>query len=140
MSERPVEEMDAFFDARAHGYDSHMERTVTDFAEFYQAIATEITPTSQPVSILDIGCGTGLELSGILAQAPQAQLTCNDLSLGMLEKLKPKYHAHADQISFFGGIIHGAASGYKPLRICSFCHDSAPPVARAQGCPLSQDT
>jgi tRNA (cmo5U34)-methyltransferase len=103
MSERPVEEMDAFFDARAHGYDSHMERTVTDLAEFYQAIATEITPTSQPVSILDIGCGTGLELSGILAQAPRAQLTCNDLSLGMLEKLKPKYHAHADQISFLVG-------------------------------------
>lgn len=103
MSERPVEEMDAFFDARADGYDSHMERTVTDFAEFYQAIATEITPTSQPISILDIGCGTGLELSGILQNAPKAQLSCNDLSLGMLEKLKTKYRAHADQISFLMG-------------------------------------
>lgn len=103
MTPRPTEEMDAFFDARADGYDSHMKRTVTDFAEFYQSIAVEITATTKPIAILDIGCGTGLELSDILAKVPRVQLTCNDLSLGMLEKLKQKYQTHAQQISFLVG-------------------------------------
>ncbi len=67
MSDQP-EEMGAFFNARAEGYDDHM-RKVLDAPAFYGAIAEAVAPTDDPIAVLDLGCGTGLELAGIFARA-----------------------------------------------------------------------
>ena len=42
-------------------------------------------------SLLDIGCGTGLELASIYQKFPNVKITGIDLSKDMLEKLRVKY-------------------------------------------------
>jgi len=49
------EEMAAFFDARAAGYNEHMREYVfsdATFAQFYQALSAPIEKTFEPLSIL----------------------------------------------------------------------------------------
>ncbi len=91
----PIEEMGAFFDARADGYDEH--RQGLDYLEFFPAMARLISETG-PLRILDLGCGTGLELDGIFKRNPDARVTGVDLSEKMLVKLRDKYAAKAEQI------------------------------------------
>lgn len=85
------EEMNAFFDARAGGYDTHMQNSLVDAAVYYKKLAEPIPHTSEHIDILDIGCGTGLEIPAVLEKAPNAHLTCIDLSGEMLKKLKQKF-------------------------------------------------
>lgn len=94
----PHEKMAEFFDVRAMTYDAHM-RQVLDVPAFYQAVASSIMPTDAPVTILDLGCGTGLELEYIFARAPRALVTGIDLSAGMLDQLRERFAVYADQLT-----------------------------------------
>lgn len=93
-----AEEMAAFFDLRADGYDAHMEETVASFEAFYRAVAGPIVPTLAPIRVLDIGCGTGLEIAEILERAPNARIVGIDLSGRMLDRLRARYAAQMGQI------------------------------------------
>lgn len=96
------EPMAAFFDARATGYDDHMRKNVftdTTFVHFYGAIAGQIPETTEALQILDLGCGTGLEIELLLKRAPNALITAVDLSAQMLALLAARYHVHRDQIT-----------------------------------------
>lgn len=100
-TERP-EEMGAFFDARAAGYDAHIRGYVYDettFARFYSTLALPIPQTKAPICILDLGCGTGLEIEYILRRAPNARITAIDLAAGMLALLEERYATRMDQIT-----------------------------------------
>lgn len=92
------EEMAAFFDARALTYNDHMQQ-VLDVPAFYQAVVEAILPTAAPVTILVLGCGTGLELEYIFARAPNALITGIDLSAGMLDQLSERYAAQRYQLT-----------------------------------------
>ncbi|MBX3013904.1 MAG: class I SAM-dependent methyltransferase [Caldilineaceae bacterium] len=97
-----IEEMESFFDRRAAGYDEHMRTNVfteTEFAHFYQAMSAPIKVTQAPLTILILGCGTGLEIEPLLHRAPNALITGVDVSGKMLEELKKRYQAHLDQIT-----------------------------------------
>lgn len=99
--EKP-EAMSAFFDLRALGYDKHMRENVfsdTTFSQFYQAVSVPIEKTDAPLAILDLGCGTGLELELLLQRAPNARITGVDLSLNMLERLRERYLDYMGQIT-----------------------------------------
>lgn len=93
-----IEKMKDFFNKRADNYDDHMKSNVKDFNSFYSHIATEIEKSDQPINILDIGCGTGLELEYIFQKTPHAKLFCLDLSEQMLNRLKEKYSSKKDLI------------------------------------------
>ncbi|MBA7590789.1 Carboxy-S-adenosyl-L-methionine synthase [subsurface metagenome] len=90
--------MSRFFNEKANGYDQYMKQTVTLFKKFYNIISVPIDRTKETVEILNLGCGTGLELEGIFSKAPNAAITCIDLSEKMLSKLKSKYSKFLDQI------------------------------------------
>lgn len=96
------EPMGAFFDARAAGYDEHMRDFVfnpnTTFIQFYGALAAPIPGTQEPLEILDLGCGTGLELDALFERAPNARVTGIDLSADMLDLLREKHSARMSQI------------------------------------------
>jgi SAM-dependent methyltransferase/GNAT superfamily N-acetyltransferase len=83
-----MEEMSAYFDTRADIYDHHM---INDLGldEFYEAINTcfEVPVTS----LLDLGCGTGLELEKLFERFPDMEVTGIDMSAEMLKKLEEKY-------------------------------------------------
>ena len=97
------ERMAEFFDERAAGYDEHMARSVDDFDAFYNSIAQSIPRTDEALRVLDIGCGTGLELAPIFDRAPQAQVTAIDLSERMLERLQHKYRERLEQLTLLQG-------------------------------------
>ena len=97
-----TEEMAAFFDARAAGYDEHMRGFVfadKAFDEFYQAMSAPIGKTDEPVHILDLGCGTGLEFEALFQRAPNALITGVDVSENMLELLRKRYIGRMSQIT-----------------------------------------
>mgnify|MGYP000052810476 CR=1 FL=1 len=56
------EEMEQYFNKRADGYDNHMKKTVTSFNDFYKKLSDPIRRNNSNIEILDLGCGTGIEL------------------------------------------------------------------------------
>ena len=82
-----LEKMDAFFEARLEGYDAHMRNEIEGAEEFYPFTAERL-PAGH---ILDLGCGTGLELEYYVNLNPEARITGIDLSAGMLAALREKF-------------------------------------------------
>ena len=84
-----LEKMSAFFEARLNGYDEHMLNEIDSAKKFYPFTASCL-PQKPNCHILDLGCGTGLELEFYLKQNPSANITGIDLSRGMLDALRKK--------------------------------------------------
>lgn len=85
-----LEKMSDFFENRLDGYDEHMMTNIESAEEFYPFTA-KCLPTEENSQILDLGCGTGLELEEFFAMNPSARVTGIDLSQGMLSALKKKF-------------------------------------------------
>lgn len=81
-----VEEMADFFSARLEGYESHMKSV---WEEDYRIFAEKLP--KECGHILDLGCGTGLELDEIWKINPSLSVTGVDLCQGMLDKLLEKH-------------------------------------------------
>ena len=85
-----LEKMADFFENRLDGYDEHMMTNIESADEFYPFTAKQL-PTTENCHILDLGCGTGLELEEYDLLNPSARITGIDLSKGMLSTLKKKF-------------------------------------------------
>lgn len=85
-----LEKMDVFFENRLAGYDEHMLGSIEGADEFYKFTAARL-PTDPGCEILDLGCGTGLELEEYFRLNPSTRVTGIDLSAGMLDALKKKF-------------------------------------------------
>ena len=85
-----LEKMDEFFEARLDGYDEHMLTNIESADVFYPFTAKQL-PMAENCRILDLGCGTGLELEEYFPLNPSAIVTGIDLSRGMLDALKAKF-------------------------------------------------
>ena len=85
-----LEKMSDFFEARLDGYDEHMLTNIESAEEFYPFTAGQL-PLSPESSVLDLGCGTGLELEFYFSLCPTAKVTGIDLTEGMLDALKKKF-------------------------------------------------
>lgn len=85
-----LEKMNAFFESRLATYDEHMLTEISGAKEFYLFTAMQL-PTGKNCSILDLGCGTGLELEQYFPLNPNALVTGIDLSASMLEMCKEKF-------------------------------------------------
>ncbi len=84
-----LEKMDRFFDRRLDGYDEHMLTCIEAASTFYPFTADRL-PRTPGAAILDLGCGTGLELEHYLPHNPTARITGIDLAPGMLGELTRK--------------------------------------------------
>ena len=85
-----LEKMSDFFENRLSGYDRHMMTNIESANEFYPFTAKQL-PASENCRILDLGCGTGLELGEYYLLNASARVTGIDLSQGMLNELKRKF-------------------------------------------------
>ena len=90
VGETPLEEMGSFFDARLDIYDAHQLDCIDSARDFYPFTAAQLPRTPEAV-ILDLGCGTGLELEYYFALNPTARITGIDLAPGMLRALQQKF-------------------------------------------------
>ena len=85
-----LEKMRDFFEARLDGYDEHMMTNIESATAFYPFTA-KMLPAIANCHILDLGCGTGLELEAYYLLCPSAKVTGIDLSQGMLSALDQKF-------------------------------------------------
>ena len=86
----PLEKMEDFFAARIGGYDEHMKTEIEGASDFY-AYTAALLPKESGTQVLDLGCGTGLELEALFSLNPGAAVTGIDLSKAMLDRLKAKF-------------------------------------------------
>lgn len=84
-----LERMSDFFAKRIDTYDEHMINNVEGCKNGYIKLAELIPDTAK--TLLDLGCGTGLELGRIFQRFPDISVTGVDLSREMLKKLREKY-------------------------------------------------
>lgn len=84
-----VEGMSEFFTARVDGYEEHMLESWKDVYALFAGLLPDAAN-----DILDLGCGTGLELDGIFALRPKIRVTGVDMTKAMLDRLREK---HADK-------------------------------------------
>ncbi|MBO4384905.1 MAG: class I SAM-dependent methyltransferase [Clostridia bacterium] len=85
-----LEKMGEFFDSRLEGYEEHQLTTIDSAREFYPFTA-ECLPRFPGARVLDLGCGTGLELDPYFAIEPTAHIMGVDLAPGMLGELRKKF-------------------------------------------------
>ena len=106
----PLESMSDFFTARVAGYDVHMLTEVEGCAEAYAQTAAHLP--ADLGELLDLGCGTGLELAPIFARFPRVAVTGVDITPAMLDQLRAKYPDRAVKLicgSYFDvdfGVAH----------------------------------
>ncbi|WP_298841267.1 class I SAM-dependent methyltransferase [Clostridium sp.] len=96
-----LEEMSSFFNNRADGYEEHMMNNV-DGADKYYIETAKLIPKINGLKLLDLGCGTGLELDEIFKINPTVMVTGVDLAKDMMEKIKQK---HSDKLSQLNLIV-----------------------------------
>lgn len=82
----PLERMSDFFDRRIEGYDEHM---LANGDSAYRVLA-EMLPENV-CKLLDLGCGTGLELNTLWRRLPDVRVTGVDLTQSMLDALHRKF-------------------------------------------------
>ena len=117
-----LEKMSDFFEARLDGYDEHMMSAIESADEFYPFTARQL-PRDSSCHILDLGCGTGLELQEYFLVNPSAKVTGIDLSLGMLSELRRKLkdkditliHGSYFDVSFGESVFFDAAVSVESL-------------------------
>lgn len=84
-----LETMRDFFNTRAEIYDTQQLLNIDGGDACYRAAADFLPPDAG--TLLDLGCGTGLELAAVFARFPAMRVTGIDLAEKMLEKLREKY-------------------------------------------------
>ncbi len=85
-----LEKMNEFFNKRLDGYEQHPLNAIEGAQEFYPFTAS-LLPMRNGASILDLGCGTGLELEYYFKLNPTARITGIDLAEDMLNAVKAKF-------------------------------------------------
>ncbi|MCI1946157.1 class I SAM-dependent methyltransferase [Clostridium luticellarii] len=90
-----LEEMGSFFNERVDGYEQHMLNNVAGSDKYYIETA-KLIPKITGLKILDLGCGTGLELDEIFKINPTVQVTGIDLAKDMMKKIQQK---HSDKLA-----------------------------------------
>ena len=90
METHMLEKMGSFFDSRTEGYEEHQMTTI-DFAGDFYPFTAKCLPKEAGVHVLDLGCGTGLELKEFFLLNPTAKVTGIDLSSEMLKTLKHNF-------------------------------------------------
>ena len=85
-----LEKMNDFFNKRLDGYDEHMMTTIESSDVFYPFTA-DCLPNTAGAKIIDLGCGTGLELEHYFRLNSSAKITGIDLTESMLNALKNKF-------------------------------------------------
>lgn len=103
-----LEEMAAFFEKRLDGYEEHMRKNIAFALDFYPETA-RLLPLKPGMQLLDLGCGTGLELDEIYRLCGEVKTTGIDLCGPMLDELKKK--PYSEKLTLIQGSYFDVAFG-----------------------------
>lgn len=92
-----LEEMGSFFDKRIEIYEEHMLTEVDGASNAYIEIAKYI-PAKKGLRVVDLGCGTGLELEEIYQKNSDMKVVGIDLSQEMIARIEEKYRDKAIEV------------------------------------------
>ena len=106
-----VEELFGFFNSAADIWDLKFGVELDD--PFYNAVAEQIPQTDQAIDILDLGCGTGIQLEFVFARAPNARVTAVDRAPNMLGQLETKFREKISQLRLVEGSVLEIPFGYQ---------------------------
>ena len=84
-ADSPLEEMSDFFTKRLDGYEEHMSIWEKSYSLFAESLPFGCQ------KVLDLGCGTGLELDKIWQKDPDIEVIGVDLCQSMLDNLREKH-------------------------------------------------
>ena len=98
-----VEELFGFFNSTADIWDRKFGVELDD--PFYNAVAERIPQTDQAIDILDLGCGTGIQLEFVFSRAPNARVTAVDRAPNMLGQLETKFREKVSQLRLVEGSV-----------------------------------
>lgn len=85
-----LEKMGEFFDRRLSEYEHHQLHCI-EYADVFYPFTARQLPAAAGCRVLDLGCGTGLELDMYFEYNPHALVTGIDLAPGMLRALGDKH-------------------------------------------------
>ncbi len=91
--------MGDFFDFVSSEYDKVHTANIDGGAEYYRAISDPVKPTDESLQILNIGCGSGLEMPHLFKNVPNSHIHCIDLSEKMLDKMEERFSDTSYKIS-----------------------------------------
>lgn len=92
IQDTPIEEMGEFFTKRIGSYEEHMSL----WKGAYAFLAGRVPGNTE--KLLDLGCGTGLELEEIYKLLPGVRVTGIDLCPAMLEMLLEKWGSRGPEL------------------------------------------
>lgn len=94
---RRMETIKGHFEQEAQDFDDIIIKIIPYYEAMVEAIVTGLPfASSDPVDIIDLGCGTGTVALAIKKQFPHSTVTCLDLSDKMIELAKSKLKDYPD--------------------------------------------
>lgn len=85
------QQIQAHFDQEAQAFDEVIQKIIPHYDQMIEAIVASIPfAKDRPLSVIDLGCGTGTVAQAVQNIYPNAVITCVDLSEEMLEIAKQK--------------------------------------------------
>lgn len=92
-----LERIDTYFNSVAETYDNRMQRPMTDKDGYIVRTAMAV-PRRRNMQLLDLGCGTGLELLPLLERDSELRVTAIDCAENMLNKLRANLSDYMDRV------------------------------------------
>lgn len=96
--------IDQAFNASIDYYDDWMKKALPGYDSLFASALTLIPfDSSRPIDVLDLGAGTGLFSSHVLAKYPRARFVLYDLADKMLEVARDRFQTCLSQFEFVVG-------------------------------------
>jgi tRNA (cmo5U34)-methyltransferase len=91
-----VDKIKQHFEQEAKEYDGIILKLIPHYPQMLDALVSAIPfDASEPIRVVDLGCGTGTIAQRVLAAFPSAHVTCLDLAENMIEMARVKLGQHA---------------------------------------------
>ncbi len=92
------------FDETAAHYDQWIKKAIPGYNDLF-SVALQVIPFSSdaPISVLDLGAGTGLFSQYVLSRFPNGNFVLVDLAVELLQVARLRFREHSQQFSYVTG-------------------------------------